>query len=363
VRYLCRQLDGHALPASNGAAGTGTGVSDDCQRHDHPVRQLWTTAWNKKAAGAAHDSAGFEFWTQRRALGSSLQGHWDCDQELGRFEGKTACPILSVIVYASSAGGPTLVLDQRPDDAWGETVRGGLVWPHAGAVAVFPGNLLNSVCGLPGEPTRFSGAAGSGAGQVAGVRETVLLNLWAACPLDLPHLPTELTPRLATPMPLALAGAVAATAPTPCSDGSSDDSRSRSRSPQAGPSLASSPAATTVSARCAQHTAAGAGAADATTASRVPDSRSHVAATTACSLLLGMFNRTESLTLSLPTIEYRGRCLEQFETVLNVAPMGPGGGPHGPATVHMPTAMAPDHKRKRCDALFDATADREPPFT
>jgi hypothetical protein len=176
-------------------------------------------------------------------------------------------------------------------------------------------------------------------------------------------LPTELTPRLATPMPLALAGAVAATAPTPCSDGSSDDSRSRSRSPQAGPSLASSPAATTVSARCAQHTAAGAGAADATTASRVPDSRSHVAATTACSLLLGMFNRTESLTLSLPTIEYRGRCLEQFETVLNVAPMGPGGGPHGPATVHIPTAMAPDHKRKRCDALFDATADREPPFT
>ena len=119
--------------------------------------------------------------------GVSLQGHWDCDQELGRFEGKTACPILSVIVYASSAGGPTLVLDQRPDDAWGETVRGGLVWPHAGAVAVFPGNLLNSVCGLPGEPTRFSGAAGSGAGQAAGVRETVLLNLWAACPLDLPH--------------------------------------------------------------------------------------------------------------------------------------------------------------------------------
>ena len=118
------------------------------------------------------ESAGVEVWAQCRAAGNGMHFHWDVDEALGRMKGETRCPWLSVVCYLSSAGGPTLCIDQRPQDAFGRIVRHALAWPVAGSLFAMPGNRLHGVLAEIGAPT---------AGDA--VRFTLILNFWHAQPL------------------------------------------------------------------------------------------------------------------------------------------------------------------------------------
>ena len=66
-------------------------------------------------------------------------------------------PLLSSVLYLSNTGGPTLVLDQTPQQQV-LVQRGWLAHPAPGALLAVPGNLLHGV--LPGEV----GARGRGTG-------------------------------------------------------------------------------------------------------------------------------------------------------------------------------------------------------
>ncbi|KAL1528411.1 hypothetical protein AB1Y20_009760 [Prymnesium parvum] len=140
--------------------------------------------------------AGVEFWTQRRALDAGLHLHWDCDQERGRVSGELDCPLRSAIVYLTDDGGPTVLIDRTPEShasceaAAAEPKQGGqrcwLVWPHAGQIATFPGNMLHGVLPYP-----FPGDHD----PKMPLRQTVLLNLWMHRPMQLAKLPSMLAPR------------------------------------------------------------------------------------------------------------------------------------------------------------------------
>lgn len=147
----------------------------------------------------AEHIAGVEIWGQRRMLSSPMHLHFDCDEQYSRLSQKLRCPSHTCVLYASDFGGPTLVLDFRPGDAWHETVRCFACWPSAGQSFSFPGNMLHAV--LATEPAKSvcsgggdggedgdgnsSGDDGSdGVGSI--VRETVVLNLWSERPVDLP---------------------------------------------------------------------------------------------------------------------------------------------------------------------------------
>eukprot|EP00966_Prymnesium_polylepis_P160793 3715829-Prymnesium_polylepis.1 len=106
------------------------------------VRERLRAAYPQTFEAGLASVAGLEFWTQLRPLDAPLQLHWDVDEELGQWRGEAACPWISVVCYLTSAGGPTIVLDQRPGDAWGRRVRHQLVWPTAGSILCFPGELL-----------------------------------------------------------------------------------------------------------------------------------------------------------------------------------------------------------------------------
>ena len=140
------------------------------------------------------EAVGCEFWTQRRAIDSSLHLHWDVDEELGRLQHELACPLASVILYLGDIGGPTLILDQAPDQAQpaqpqpGRAQSGGwLLWPHPGQIAAFRGNLLHAVLGLPPQAPEQTNQ---------GCRMTVIFNYWGKRPVDLPPLPAVLIPPL-----------------------------------------------------------------------------------------------------------------------------------------------------------------------
>ena len=123
--------------------------------------------------------AGIEYWTQQRAAGSPLHMHWDVDEGLGRKCGTLSCPLVSVVCYLTSEGGPTLIIDQRPQDPWSRCVQHSLVWPVSGTVVAFSGDMLHGVLAETGQPT-----------AAEPVRKTLILNIWA----QRPHIVAPLQP-------------------------------------------------------------------------------------------------------------------------------------------------------------------------
>ena len=183
------------------------------------VKQRLAAATPGFESGCWDAVVGVEFWTQLRSSaappGDRLQLHWDVDEALGRASGDFACPLLSIVCYLSSTGGPTIVLNQHGSDGWGErAVRHALVWPVAGSVLAFPGDRLHGVLGaadvdatlLPtAQVLPRTAAAEDG-------RLTLVFNLWAR---QLHEAPPPPPPSLIAPE-LAHAAAVAdADAPSP----------------------------------------------------------------------------------------------------------------------------------------------------
>jgi len=222
---------------------------------------------------------GVEFWTQRRAVDAPMHCHWDIDEALGASSGRVRCPWLSVLVYLSCAGGPTLVLDQQPVQST-RGMRGRraarLVWPHEGKVHAFGGDLLHGVLAPWSE---------SGATPVGRLRHTLILNFWRRRPQQVPTLPRVLCP-LVFEAARAHSGAVTA------------HDYSVAALPRASGATAREPG---------RHLPAEAHK------SWEPSETAHW---TRQRLLLGMFDRHEHLHLMLPQITYRGYSVEDFETII-----------------------------------------------
>ena len=121
--------------------------------------------------------AGIECWAQRRSATSSMHLHFDIDEAFGRSTQTLHCPWRSAVVYLSKCGGPTLMLEHRPGDAWRELVRCHLCWPGAGHVVAFPGQWLHGVVGTGRQDAAHDDE-----------RITVVCNLWARRPVDVPGL-------------------------------------------------------------------------------------------------------------------------------------------------------------------------------
>ena len=144
---------------------------------------------------------GVEFWTQLRPDNAPLQLHWDVDEERGRRRTEAVCPWCSVVCYLTSAGGPTIVIDQRPDDAWGRHVRHELVWPVAGSILCFPGDRLHGVVGAAASDPQLPFAhvvpstwyrahsLRQRVGTPEDVRLTLVFNFWNRPLFELPPLP------------------------------------------------------------------------------------------------------------------------------------------------------------------------------
>ena len=141
--------------------------------------------------------AGIETWINPRTAGRPLHFHWDCDEFRGRHHRGLACPWISVVCYLASDGGPTVVIEQRPNEKWGREVSHTACWPLAGSVMALEGDCLHGVIPEPGKsekgmPSRF----------------TLVLNLWKERPLNaMPVLPEF------DPPPVDHSGAAAARAP------------------------------------------------------------------------------------------------------------------------------------------------------
>ena len=127
--------------------------------------------------------AGVELWAQRRDVRCPMHLHFDCDEESGRVGRPLSTPMHSAILYVSSCGGPTLLLEHRPADAWSDSVRCHACWPRAGQCMAFPGDWMHGV--LVADDLIDQGAAGEAETRE---RVTVVLNLWRRRPLAVPGL-------------------------------------------------------------------------------------------------------------------------------------------------------------------------------
>ena len=153
------------------------------------------------AKSIASQAVGAEFWTQRVRQDAPCKLHWDCDEMLGQTDEELVCPLMSAIVYISDEGGPTLMLGRSPTDSLGDHTawleRAWLVWPHAGQIAAFPGDMLHGV--MPSVSPAATTTPLPPQGPTSALRQTVLINLWAKRPQQLSEMPDSLAPRVAPP--------------------------------------------------------------------------------------------------------------------------------------------------------------------
>ena len=148
---------------------------------------------------------GVEMWIQRRAASAQMHLHWDMDEERVRLRHQLRTPSVTVVIYLTDAGGPTLVLRQTPHSPRRGPRRCWCIWPHAGQACRFPGNYLHGVLG--------------GDDSAAAPRHTLILNFWRRRPQGLHRLPAVLLPRVvASTADDALPMAGARPAPARCTD-------------------------------------------------------------------------------------------------------------------------------------------------
>ena len=152
-----------------------------------------------------------------------------------------------------------------------------LVWPHAGQLVTFSGKMLHGVLPLPAAgpiPTAVES-------ECRPLRQTVLLNLWAHRPLQLPKLPSVLVPQLAGQETSATGSTLLAGASLV-----PGQSANVSRPPLVSGSVRSVHWSESSTSAWQESTA----------------------------LTLGMFDRTERLWVRLPAATYRGNQIEEFAT-------------------------------------------------
>jgi hypothetical protein len=110
-----------------------------------------------------HELVGAEWWTRATATDTGFPFHFDRDEGIRT---SIVSPDLASILYASNAGGPTVILDATP--ARTSAPKAGVaVHPRSGRFAMFPGALLHGV--LPTRPSRWP-------------RITMLVNWWRSVP-------------------------------------------------------------------------------------------------------------------------------------------------------------------------------------
>ena len=136
---------------------------------------------------------GAEWWTQRRdgLNDSSMFLHFDTDQALQKRHGAMRFPLLSSVMYFTSAGGPTAILAQCAalSSSWfsaerielqpAEPDEMDLVLPRRNSYCIFQGDLLHGV--LP--PLIELSAQGT---PTPWTRTTLLINWWTGTPPDGP---------------------------------------------------------------------------------------------------------------------------------------------------------------------------------
>jgi hypothetical protein len=84
---------------------------------------------------------GAEYWMRAQPANSGLWFHFDRDEAIRT---SIVCPSISSILYLSDVGGPTLVVDLRPDSR-AQPKHGAGMLPRRGRYATFPGALLHGV--------------------------------------------------------------------------------------------------------------------------------------------------------------------------------------------------------------------------
>lgn len=255
---------------------------------DAPHPLLAETVGHIMGTGFGSEFCGVEMWIQRRGADSAMHLHWDMDEERVRLEpGQLRTPAMSVVVYLSDAGGPTLVLRQQPRAPREGPRRCWCIWPHAGMVCRFPGDYLHGVLGDPDVQD-----AGSS-------RHTLILNFWRRRPRGLPRLPAVLMPREDPDRP-----------PQPAAS---------TRPPPTGPL-------------------------------RVRQWRLGESEAWPCrQLLIGTYDETQSLTLRLPPSQYSGKQLEAFLTVVRTSDAH-SGAPPAAGHAHGKSSLRPSGPGQLVDA-------------
>ena len=120
--------------------------------------------------GRGNELRACEWWVHRRASGRGWghELHYDLEEAIMEASGRVVHPALSSVVYLSSGGDPTIILDETLQTPLSAT-RAFLAHPEAGSFLAFRGDLLHGV--LPG-PFAHDAHAGAPAGAPAGGRRT-----------------------------------------------------------------------------------------------------------------------------------------------------------------------------------------------
>ena len=106
---------------------------------------------------------GAEWWLRATTADTGFPFHFDRDEGI---RSSIVSPDLASILYLSSAGGPTVILDATPSRT-AAPKAGIAVHPRPGRFGMFPGTLLHGV--LPTRPGRWP-------------RVTMLVNWWRSVP-------------------------------------------------------------------------------------------------------------------------------------------------------------------------------------
>ena len=111
----------------------------------------------------AHELVGAEWWFRATATDTNFPFHFDRDEGI---RSSIVSPAVATILYLSSAGGPTVIVDATPVRRSAPTAAIA-VHPRPGRFGMFSGALLHGV--VPTAPSRWP-------------RVTMLVNWWRSVP-------------------------------------------------------------------------------------------------------------------------------------------------------------------------------------
>lgn len=132
---------------------------------DAPARLLFEQVIQhlRSFVPSGHEFVGAEWWLRATPTDTGFPFHFDRDEGI---RSRVVSPGLASILYLSSAGGPTVIVDATPSRTSAPKAAIA-VHPRPGRFAMFPGALLHGV--LPERPGRWP-------------RVTMLVNWWRSVP-------------------------------------------------------------------------------------------------------------------------------------------------------------------------------------